>query len=111
MFLVSHQQLIRYATQFEENCPHIAFPKKFLWKCTLTIALFFFFMFLLAFPILAGAIVFLVIYSGYYIGIFFSLLRTLKVSCWKYSVFLAFLAGLMFVAAQVMRAGIDLIVR
>lgn len=111
MFLISHQQLIRYAAQYEETCPRIAFPQKLLWKCTLTISLFFLLAFLLAFPVLAGVITFLVIYGGYYIYLFFDLLRTLKISCWKYSVFLAFLAALMYGLAQVLRAGISLLVR
>ena len=110
MLLITHQQLIRYTTQFEEACPHIAFPKKLLWKCTLTVSAFFFFFFLLAFPIMAGALVFLTLYGGYYVYIFFGLLRTLHVSRWKYSVFLGLLAMAAYGAAGMVHAGADLII-
>lgn len=111
MVLVTHQQLIRYTSLCEEDCPHMAFPRKFLWKCTLTVALFFLFIFLLAFPVLAGVITFLVIYGGYYMYLFFRLLRTLNISRWKYAVFLAALAAVAYGLAQMIHAGVRLLIR
>ncbi len=110
MVIVTHQKLIQYVALYDENCPHLTFPKKLLWKCTLTIALNFLLLFLLWFPILAAAVALLIAYAAYYISIFFGLLRRLNISRWKYSIFLAFLAAVAYGAAQVVHAAVNLVI-